>query len=78
MPNATSELARIRFLAQVFTIGAATLYSVLWVVTIVGHSTTTTDGVGIVLGAVTVVGGVCMGLLYAFDRWRAWSTQKTG
>lgn len=77
MPNTQTSLSRVRLAAQVVTVGSALLLAVVWLWTVVRKSSTTTDSISQVLGAVTVLGGVCMGLLYAFHRWSGRNNRST-
>ncbi len=75
MPNPQMSLSRVRLAAQIVTAGSAVLLAVVWLWTVVRKSSTTTDSISQVLGAVTVLGGVGMGLLYAFHRWSGRSSR---
>ena len=77
MPNPQTSLSRVRLAAQIVTAGSAVLLAVVWLWTVVRNSSTTTDSISQVLGAVTVLGGVCMGLLYAFHCWSGRSSRST-
>ncbi len=57
--------------ALYFTIGAAVLYAVLWVVTATTHTGSPTfDTIGAGLVVCMILGGVAMGLLYLVHRSR--------
>jgi len=64
-------LATFRSGALYFTMAAAILYAVVWVVTTMGHAASPTlDTVGSGLAVCTILGGVAMGLLYLVQRSR--------
>jgi hypothetical protein len=60
--------ARLRPVAQAVVVGSAALNGVVWLYTLIADPTDTTRTIQQFLGAVTVVGGVCMGLLYVLHR----------
>ena len=63
-----SSLEQLRTVAFTVTVGAATLYGLMWVLIALMGVTDTPTWVGnleTVLLGTTMIGGVCMGLLYA-------------
>ena len=67
--SSQTSLSRARFAAQAVTVGAALLLAAVWVWTIARKSTATTDNISQILQAITVLGGVCIGLLHLVHRW---------
>lgn len=67
----SSSLQQVRDFAQTFTVSAAVLYGVLWLlVTVMGSQSTATDNLAYILSLATALGGIAMGLLYVVQHYK--------